>query len=324
VRAISAGLAVLAILAACAGPVPLTTDPDERTPRPTRVGRTPSPPPIAPLEFDFAGNLPRSASFAGLTFTVDSAHVTNYHPYPILNHDPTQYTFGVLDVRVRNTAERDVSYVFGEDAFALRTWSGDVRAEVEHPGSRKFGNLDAGEEATDKIAFGLPDADALDGAVLLIGTPPDTPAVLALSGLEPALEYPAQLAPVDPAPLALKPITWQVTAGTLSLDRGQLDIPLTASGERANADEVFAVLSLRGTVSGSQYGQTSVTSEGIRLVVDGTEVKPLQTRGKANVPEGQSLDFTVAFIAPRPFESLALKFTYFSGESGSLPLQVSP
>jgi hypothetical protein len=323
VRTTSASLAVLAVVAACAGPAPI--DPtDEPSARPTRPGRTASAPPIAPLEFDFAGALPRSADFAGLRFTVDAAHITNYHPYPILNHDPTQYTFGVLDLRVANVGNRDVSYAFGDEAFALRTWSGDVRAEVEHPGSRKFGRLDSGEEATDKIAFGLPDADALDGAVLLIGTPPDSPAFIALSGAEPASEGPLALLPVDPAPVLVTPVSWRLLRGALSLDRGELDIPATASGERANLDEVFVVLSLEGTVSGSQYGQASVTSEGIRLLVDGTEVKPLQTRGKANVPEGQSTEFTLAFLAPSPFESMALQFTSFSGETGSMALEATP
>ena len=271
------------------------------------------------------GALPRSADFAGLRFTVAGATISNLHPYPMFSDDPTEFLFGIFDLQVQNVSDRDVSYSFGEASFFLRTWSGDLLAEVHHPGSRRFGGLAPGESATDTVAFGLPDATALDDALLLIGESPDAPAAIALTGAERPIELPRNLAAVGLAPAHVGPIEWMVVDGNVSLDR-PADVPQTATGDRADAGEAFVQLTLRGTVSGSQYGQTSITSEEVRLVVDGVEIESLQFRGEANVPEGESIDMLLGFLVPYPFEAIEARFSWTGGLMGSvqLTLKASP
>ena len=310
---------VLATVAACGGHLP-----GRATPEPTlQPGGRPEATQIAPIEVPFTGALPRSADFAGLRFTVASATISNLHPYPMFSDDPTEFLFGILDLQVENASGGDADYSFGEESFFLRTWSGQELPEVHHPGSRRFSGLAFGESATDTVAFGLPDADALDGATLLIGERPDAPAGIALSGEERPVELPRTLTPIGPATAHVGPIEWAVTSGDVSLDRPG-DIPETASGDRADEGQVFVQLTLRGTVSGSQYGQTSITSEEVRLVVDGVELESLQFRGEANVPEGQSIDVRLGFLAPYPFEAIEARFSWTGGLTGLIPLSLAP
>ena len=306
---------MIAIVAACGGRLP-----GRATVEPTlEVDERPDATAIAPIETSFAGALPRSADFAGLRFTVASATISNLHPYPMFSDDPTEFLFGILDLEVQNVSDSDVSYGFGEEAFFLRTWSGDMLAEVHHPGTRRFDGLAPGESATDTVAFGLPDATALDDGLLLIGERPDTPAGIALTGAERPVDLPRTLAPMGIAAAHVGPIEWTVLDGNASLDRPE-DVPQTASGDRADEGEVFIQLTFRGTVSGSQYGQTSITSEEIRLVVDGIELESLQFRGEANIPEGQALDMSLGFLAPYPFEAIEARFSWTGGLTGSVPL----
>jgi hypothetical protein len=306
---------VLATLAACGGHLP-----GRATLEPTlEPGGRPEATEIAPIEMSFAGDLPRSADFAGLRFTVASATISNLHPYPMFSDDPTEFLFGILDLQVQNVSGQDADYPFREESFLLRTWSGGELAEVHHPGTRRFGGLAAGASATDTVAFGLPDADALDGATLLIGERPDAPAGIALSGAERPVELPRPLTPVGLASAHVGPIEWTVVSGGASLDRPN-DVPETASGDRADEGEVFVQLMLRGMVSGSQYGQTSITTEEVRLVVDGVELESLQFRGEANVPEGESIDLQLGFLAPYPFEAIEARFAWTGGLTGSVQL----
>jgi hypothetical protein len=309
------GVLVLASLVACGGRVPA-----HATTAPPLAGGRPTEAPITLLDTPFAGALPRSADFVGLRFTIESARISNLHPYPIFSHDPGRDVFGILSVKVENISDAVVDYIFDEDAFALRTWSGGLLPEVQYPGVHRFARLAAGESATDTIAFGLPEPDLLDGGQLLIGAPPDAPAVIALTGSEQPVAYPVDLTPAQGTPAHAGPIDWRVTSGLASLDRPE-DVPSSASGDRANEAEVFVVLTIRATVSGSQYRQASVTSEGVRLVVDGTAIEPLQFRGQANVPEGQSLDFTLGWVVPRPFETIAVQFTSSDGTTGTIELR---
>jgi hypothetical protein len=306
---------VIGIVAACGGHLP-----GRATPEPTLdQGDRPHPTEIAPIETAFAGDLPRSAEFAGLRFTVAGATISNLHPYPMFSDDPTEFLFGILDLQVQNVSGGDVSYSFGEESFFLRTWSGDLLAEVHHPGTRRFDGLAPGESATDTVAFGLPDAAALDGALLLIGESPDAAAAIALTGIERPVDLPRELQPVGPPAAHVGPIEWTVVAGGASLDR-PADVPQTATGDRADAGEAFVQLTLRGMVSGSQYGQASITSEEVRLVVDAVEIESLQFRGEANVPEGQSIDMLLGFLTPYPFEAIEARFSWTGGLTGSVHL----
>ena len=312
-----AGL-VLAIVAACGGRLP-----GRATPEPTlQQGGRPQPTEIAPIETAFAGALPRSADFVGLRFTIARATITNLHPYPMFDHDPTEFLFGILDLQVQNASGGDVDYGFREESFVLRTWSGDELAEIHHPGVRTFDNLAPGESAEDTVAFGLPDADALDSAILLIGDPPDARAGIALSGAERPVDLPRALGPEGLSAAHVGPIEWTVVSGGASLDRPS-GIPQTASGDRADDGEAFIELTIRGTVNGSQYGQTSVTSEEVRLIVDGIELESLNFRGEANVQEGQSVDLDLGFVVPYPFETIEARFTWTGDLSGSIPLALA-
>ena len=309
---------VLVLIAACGQHLP-----GRATAAPT-LGPRPSQGAITAFDTTFTGELPRSVVFAGLRFTVESVQVSNTHPYPILNDDPGPNVFWTLNVTVENVSGADVAYGFDETAFSLRTWSGELLDEVRHPGSRRFGRQ-PGETGTDTIAFGKAGFDTsealafIDGAQLLIGRAPDARASLPLSGAFSAADLATTLAPANVAPVHVGAIDWAVSGGLTSLDR-PAGTPQTASGERADEGQRFVEIMVRGTVSGSRYGQATVASDVIRLVVDGVELEALQFRGEANVKEGASTSFTLSFLAPAPWDTMLLRVTDADGPTGTIEL----
>ena len=288
----------LGVVASCGGHLPArpTAIPSERS-DPLRS----SAPAPAPIEIDVSGPFPQSIDFLGLRFTLDSAHVSNTHPYPIFKDPrPGQEAYGILAVTAENTTTGIVDYRINETTFRLRTWSGRVLSTVEAPGVRSIARLDAGERADDKVAFPLPDPESLDGAYLLIGNPPDTPAVLPVTS--------ALLAPIasialvaDRTVVQAGSVRWQIIESRTSVDAPP-GVCCPKTGRRADEGELFVHLSLRGTVSGSQYGQATVTTDALRLVAGGEPLRPLQVRGQANLTEGVSLELTADWVVPSDVE----------------------
>lgn len=288
----------IGVVASCGGHLPArpTPTPSERS-DPSRS----SAPAVDPIEIDVSGPFPQSIDFLGLRFTLNSAHVSNTHPYPIFSDPrPGQDAFGILAVTAENTTTGVVDYRINETTFRLRTWSGRVLSTVEAPGVRSIARLDAGGRADDKIAFPLPDPESLEGAYLLVGNPPDTPAVLPVTS--------AVLVPIasislvaDRTVVQAGPVSWQIVEGRTSLDAPP-GVCCPKTGRRADEGELFVHLSLRATVSGSQYGQATVTTDALRLVAGGEPLRPLQVRGRANVAEGVSLELTADWVVPSDVE----------------------
>jgi hypothetical protein len=295
---------------------------------PTATDRSPAIPIFGPkqsyppVEVTLSGTLPRSADFLGVRFTVEAAHVTNTHPYTIFGEpQPGAELFAVLEISAENETRAATEYRFNDESFSLRTYSGQVLPTVAAPGVYDFGRLEPGQSGSDDVVFGVFTPDVLDGASLLIGRPPDVPTVLPLTAPVHDPTYPIEVIPASEEPLQAGAIAWSVLDGEASLDR-PAGVCCPDTGLRADEGELFVTLELRGRVSGSRYGQASVVSDAVRLVVDGTALKAFGFDGKANVPEGQAYDFSSTWLIDAGAELVELEVGSGTADARRMPLGI--
>jgi hypothetical protein len=324
------GIIAALLLASCGGQLPERAEPSFELPE--LPGEATSPPaeggpdgvPIEAYDEIFAGALPQTTEFAGARFTVQSARVTNLHPYPMFDDPPPQdVAYGILALQVENLTDVEIDYGFDDEAFALQTWGGAELPAVHSPGVRPIDRLEPGQTATDEVAFGLPERDALADAALLIGKPPDARAAVSLSAPTSANLLPAPIAAGRPSPIHAGSIDWTILDGLASLD-APVGVCCPETGQRADDGELFAVVNLRGTVSGSLYGQTSITTDLVHLVADGVESKALDFGGEANVPEGESIDLSMSWLVPSDAGTLVLRFDGDDAGPVEVPLTIGP
>ncbi len=293
------------VIAAVAGCAPRRAAVETARP----AASTPSPGALEPIEVAFEpGTLPRSAAFGQAVFTVVGGLVTNMHPYTIFGEPkPGPQLYGVLDVRATNAGESRIDYVFGTEAFRLRTYSGAVLETVHPVGTYDFSRLAGGAtDLEDQLVFPVRTVDEFDGAALLIGEPPDAPAVLELTA--PPAGDGVQSVTARESNVHVGPVSWTLIDGRVALDRpAGLCCPKT--GVRADADERFVTLTLRATVQGSQYGHGSITTDLVSLVADGTTLEVLRYGGQANVQEGESIELQAVFLIDASTSTLQLRFT---------------
>jgi hypothetical protein len=224
---------------------------------------------FAPVELELSGSLPRSGEFVGARFTVERAHVTNTHPYTMFGDPrPGPLFYAVLAIVAENPTRSVIDYGFDDEAFALRTWSGRLLPNVPSPGRLAFSRLAPGDRTEDELVFGSETPDILDGAALLVGRPPDVPAIVPLTAPPLPADYPAPVTAEEQGPFQAGAIAWEVLSGEASLDRPP-GACCPDSGVRADEGEVFLTLRLRGRVDGSQYGQATVSTDAVRLLVGG-------------------------------------------------------
>jgi len=268
------------------------------------------------------GTLPRTAAFAGASFTVVGGTVTNLHPYTIFGQPkPGPQLFGVLTVRASNGTDGRIDYVFNEEAFRLRTYSGAVYNAVDAIGSYDFSGLARGAaDLEDVVVFPLPTADGLEGAALLIGRPPDEPAVLELTA-PPAGDGSPTISASE-TDVAVGWLTWTLVDGRVTLDR-PVGVCCPKTGPRANADERFVSLTLRAVVRGSQYGRASITSDLVALLADGVALESIPFQGQANVAEGDSLELTPVFLIDAATTTLQLRLSFADVADRTIDLQVA-
>ena len=279
-------------------------------------------PSYAPIELTFSGGLPRQGDFIGAQFTVDGAHITNSHPYTAYGEPkPGGDLFAVLDVTVQNPTSAKIDYGFDDEALFLRTYSGRLLPALRSPGLYDFYLLEPGSLASDQVVFGIYDVDVLEGAALLIGQPPDVPTIVALTAPPLPPDFPRVVSAAADAPVQAGPIEWSVTTGTATLDR-----PAGAccfkTGARANEGELFITFGVRGVVSGSKYGQATVASDALRVVVDGQRLEVPHFQGKGSVPEGTAYEMSVTLLIPDDATQLALEVGSDTDEPGSIPLVI--
>jgi len=262
------------------------------------------------------GTLPRSAEFARATFTVVGGSVTNLHPYTIFGEPkPARQLFGVLNVQATNRTDARIAYVFNTEAFRLRTYSGAILAAVDPIGSYDFSGLAPGAaDIDDRLVFPLRTVDDLAGAALLIGKPPDAPAVIELTA-PPADDAPTTISASD-ANVRVGPLSWTVVDGLLTLDE-PTGLCCPETGVRANTDERFVSLTVRALVQGSQYGRATITSDLVTLLADGVAFEPLSFEGQANVQEGDSLELEPVFLIDAAATTLQLRVGSEIAGSGS-------
>jgi hypothetical protein len=275
-----------------------------------------------PIEAPLTTGLPRSAEFLGVRFTVDAAHVTNTHPYTMFGEPrPGPLLFAVLDVTAENESGSATQYGFDADAFGLRTYSGQLLPIVKAPGRYRFSRLETGARGSDAIVFGTYQADILDGASLLIGRPPDAPAVIPLTAPQREPDLPTAVFPADAGPIQAAAIAWSVLGGEASLDR-PAGVCCPDPGARADDGELFVTLRLSGLVHGSRYGQATVSSDALRLIVDGVAVKPFGFKGQANVAEGASYDLALTWLISGEARDLALEVGSGTPEARTVALAI--
>lgn len=309
------------------GPSPPGTV-DRSSARPSAVARsTPRIPggPRAsydPIDVALTGTLPRSADFLGIGFTIDAARVTNTHPYTLFGEPrPGAQLFAVLDVTAENLTKAATDYGFNAKTFSLRTFSGQLLPTIAAPGAYDFSRLAPGDRKQDELVFGAYDVDVLDGAALMIGRPPDAPTIVPLTAPQNAAAYPIGVSAATTDAAQVGPIAWSVLGGRASLDR-PAGVCCPKTGTRADDGELFLSLDLRGLVHGSKYGQASITTDGVRIVVDGMALKALGSKGKANVPEGATYEFAATWLIPSSWSDVALEVGAGTPDARRIPLVI--
>jgi hypothetical protein len=277
---------------------------------------------FAPVELELAETLPRSATFQGVELSVDRVRVTNSHPYTIFGEPrPGELFYVVVDIAARNPQDWAFEYGLDEETFAFRTWSGQLLPLVEPPGVYDFRRLEAGQEASDSVVFGSEFPDVLDGAALLVGRPPDSPLVIPLTAPPLPPDYPTPVVPAEPGPFQAGAIDWLVLSGEAAIERPP-DVCCPDTGARADDGEFILTLQLSGRVSGSKYGQATVSTDAIRLVVDGEPLPPSSFDGRANTPEGEAYAFPATWVAHEGDAGLALQFLDGTEVVATVPLIV--
>jgi len=268
--------------------------------------------------------LPRSATFAGASFTVVSARVTNAHPYTIFGEPrPGRQLYGVLTVQGTNTTTERIPYVFNDAAFRLRTYSGAVTAAVDPIGGYEFAGLSAEAAGLeDTVVFPVRAEDAFEGAALLIGEPPDVPAILELTAPQ-APGTSAPIAAADGGAVRVGPLAWTVLGGEVGVDR-PAGLCCPATGVRANEDERYLTLRLRAVVRGSQYGRATISTDLVALVVDGVALEPIRYAGQANVAEDSSYELEPTWLIDAGASTLQLRLSSEDAGSRTIDLQVTP
>lgn len=267
--------------------------------------------------------LPRSATFAGVEFTVLAAEITNIPPLSLTGQPtPGPNLIARVELSARNLGPDDSGYAFNNEAFWLRTYSGQRITASDETGLHVDLRLAAGESRDAELYYFVPREDSLLGAALLIGHPPDAQAFLPLTGNQVAPAYPMELEASGSDAARAGPIEWRVESAMLGLDLPP-GVCCPETGQRADETERFLTLALRGTVDGSQYGQASITSGEVELLVDGASVgQPFGFAGRANVPEGKSFEFDATWLIGADAERLVVRFSSPSGETGSVELEI--
>jgi hypothetical protein len=197
-----------------------------------------------------------------------------------------------------------------------------VSTAYPSPGVLAFRRLEPGDRKEDEIVFGSETPDILDGAALLVGRPPDVPAIVPLTAPPLPADYPAPVTAEEQGPFQAGAIAWEVLSGEVSLDRPP-GLCCPDSGVRADEGEVFLTLRLRGRVDGSQYGQATVSTDVVRLLVGGEAVAPFRFDGRPNVPEGEAVEFESTWLVPDPDPGLALQLLAGSGVEQTVPLAIA-
>ena len=277
---------------------------------------------FAPVEIELTGSLPRSATFQGVELVVERVHLTNTHPYTMFGEPrPGELFYVVVEVTARNPTEYVYEYGLGDETFDFRTWSGRLLARVPAPGRYAFDRLEPGGVESDMLVFGSEVPDVLDGSALLVGRPPDTPLVIPLTAPPLPADYPTPVQAARPGPYQAGAIAWSILGGEASLDRPP-GVCCPETGSRADDGELFVTLQLSGRVDGSQYGQASVTTDAVRLIVDGVPVAPFGFDGQANVPEGEAYEFPATWLVRDGDAGLALQLLDGADVVESVPLFV--
>jgi hypothetical protein len=277
---------------------------------------------FAPVDLELEGSLPRGDRFQGIELSVDRVRVTNTHPYTMFGDPrPGELFYVVVELTASNPTDVAYEYDLGDETFAFRTWSGELLPLVDAPGRYAFSRLEPGEVATDELVFGSLVPDVLDGSALLVGRPPDVPLIIPLTAPPLAADYPTPVLVGTPGPYQAGAVAWDILTAEAGLDRPP-GVCCHDTGSRANEGEVFVTLGLSGRVNGSKYGQATVSTDGVRLMVDGVPQPPIDFAGQANVPEGESYDFQATWVAHEDDTGLALRFLDSSGVTATVPLSI--
>src|SRR5262249_61281080 len=96
----------------------------------------------------------------------------------------------------------------------------------------------------------------------------------------------------------------------------------TKAGKRADEGTMFVSLTLTGTVRGSKYGQTTISSDAVRLVVDGEPLRAAASAGKAGVNAGTSLTLDVAWLVSSAAAAYGLTLGYGTPDAQTAPLAI--
>ncbi len=331
------------ILSACSGSNSADSPGSATTQSPTTAAPTSSAPspstttPQAAEQVLVSHELPnfeqRTVRFANVNYTITGARVTNQDLGSHAQGDDPAVGIGsfhaIIDLRATNRW-RSTPTGAAPEAFTLEI-DGEAHPLRADTPSGVVGPIAAGPSQTSFLAFPTdPDTD-LSGATLVIGTPPDRPARLDLTGPVRPPQFPATFEIGDTAigtgSTSQTMMGFALIAATLHVDLPHEHAP-SPTGPRADQNELF--LQLKVWADNHLGEDPEPLDDEFRLVIDGIPLAPLDvaaqsTGSSATAPvaePGQGITSTVLFLISADARNLALQVGAPNQDPGLIPFEL--
>ena len=273
----------------------------------------------------------REVTFSNLTYTLLDAHVSNQDLRSYsegTDPEASETSHLILDVQVANPTGRQIES--RADAISLEV--GDDSAGVADDFLTDATGFIAANETVDGfLAFEVDDDAPVEDAVLVLGSAPDRPARLPLTGEVPEPELPIEVSVSGTAdgvgPTNGGTIRFELLDATLfeDLPHGDTTSP---TGERADEGEIFLQVHLRATKIDGR-GNDVLSNQAFRLVVDGVPRGPFDS---AIAPDGSTpsptaepsvaVDVWVLFAVDSDAGTYVLQAGDLEESPGSLPIEL--
>lgn len=282
-----------------------------------------------PPSVDAGLDLPRSATYASVIFTVVGAEYSNDEPGTYLEDEP-----GVGEERflyLSFVADFEPDYPGTSEDFSVEDFAlilGDGTTIPAEPVDFHRTILLFDEPYASALAFPGGEMD-LTGAVLTYDNAENEPMVLTLDGPVPEDPYPVFVdvdatAAVEyqggcanaPGTVNVLDAEWDVDAG---IDHNREEI-VRSGTTRTIVGERFVRIRLQSIAGSGSCGGTVLTSEAYRLVVDGLPLGP-ENRSSELLKDGEGVELIWGFRVPIDAESVALEVGVPDGLVASIPIE---
>ena len=323
-RAGIAGLLILLLAAGCgaaATSTPTATPASAATPA---ITPEPTETPLALVREPVAGLLKNQVAYAGVTYALTDAFVSNEDPRDyaedVASPEPSESFYAYLVLSGNNTTQHRPDLDVGIYSLLLADGKAIEPRDLFGRGEA-FVAPAAGAAADGFLAFEVDPDVELAGASLRIGKTPDRPASLFLTTAQPAPDYPVVLTVSGEARgIGVTnggQLVYTLLGGGLFIDN-PLEFPNYETGWRANEDELFLVLDIRLLLESGRLEGTF--KDQFRLIVNGAPREPWNSPTGGSIGPGASVDTQVGWLIPASAREVILQVGDPAEDPGTIPI----